>query len=178
MAELVRWAGRWQRLGAAALGVALALSSCAYLTEDTAPPVTEAPVPPPVAAVPPPAPPRPARKPTPPPVQPPAEQPPASTSEPVDPERLIGLDENDTTNWLGEPNERADAPPATIWRYLSKDCQIDVYFYLDLQRGVMRALHYEVRSEDIVERRPERCFQQLLGERGQRDSAPTAYRSR
>lgn len=160
----------------AILAMALGLSSCAYFTEGE-PPAVQAPAPAPVAALPPPAPPRPVRKPTPPAV-PPANQSPATAGEPVDPERLIGLDESDAANWLGEPNQRTDAPPATIWRYLSKDCQIDVYFYLDLQRGVMRALHYEVRSEDIVERRPERCFQQLVGERRQRDSASAAYRAR
>jgi hypothetical protein len=177
MAKLVRRARRWQRLGIASVALALGLSSCALFTEDSAPPIVQAPAPPPVAALPRPAPPRPTRKPTPPPVPPPGDQSPA-TSEQVDPERLIGLDESDAANWLGEPNQRTDAPPATIWRYLSKDCQIDVYFYLDLQRGVMRALHYEVRSEDIVERRPERCFQQLVGERRQRDNASAAYRPR
>jgi hypothetical protein len=177
MAELVRRARRWRRLETAILAMALGLSSCAYFTEGGEPPIVPAPAPVPVIASPSPAPPRPARKPVPPPM-PPTDQSPAATGEPVDPERLIGLDESDAANWLGEPNQRTDAPPATIWRYLSKDCQIDVYFYLDLQRGVMRALHYEVRSEDIVERRPERCFQQLVGERRQRDSASAAYRAR
>lgn len=88
----------------------------------------------------------------------------------MDPERLIGLDQRDAESWLGPPDQRTDAPPGTIWRYLSKDCQVDVYFYLDLQKGVMRALTYEVRSEDIVERRSERCFQQLVGEHRQRES--------
>jgi len=154
----------------------LGLSSCAYFggEQPTPPPVAEPSPQPAIAAIRPPVPPRPARKPNPPAVQQPAGRPPVE-SEPIDPERLIGLDQRDAEDWLGTPNQRSDAPPGTIWHYLSKDCQVDVYFYLDLQKGVMRALNYEVRSEDIVERRPERCFQQLVGEHRQRDSNDTSF---
>jgi hypothetical protein len=184
---MVAMVGRFQRrrlFNTASIWLALSLSACAYFSSDepAPPPVVEPPSPPPVAAVVPPAPPRPVRKPTPPPAQQPAEQPteqpaeqsteppPIAEREPVDPQHLIGLDERATESWLGAPNQRADAPPGTIWHYLSKDCQVDVYFYLDLQKGVMRALTYEVRSDDIVERRPERCFQQLVGEHRRRES--------
>jgi hypothetical protein len=157
---------------ATTIGLALSLSTCALFSpeEPPPPPAVESPPPAPVAVVPPPAPPRPARKPSPPPVQQPTEQAPAVESEPVDPEHIIGLDEHGAESWLGAPNQRADAPPGKIWRYRSKDCEVDVYFYLDLKQGVMRALTYEVRSDDIVERRPERCFQQLVGEHRQRES--------
>src|SRR5579885_1291788 len=79
---------------------------------------------------------------------------------------------------LGAPASRTEAPPATIWHYASQDCEVDVYFYLDLQNRVMRALHYEVRSNDIVEQRPERCFQQLVDEHRQRSGASAAYSPR
>jgi hypothetical protein len=98
-------------------------------------------------------------------------------SETVDPARVIGLDQAGTADWLGEPSQRTEAPPATIWRYLSRECEIDIYFYLDMQHRIMRALHYEVRSNDIVERRPERCFQQLVDER-QRNGDSASYRPR
>src|SRR5260221_2708180 len=168
---------KWRSRSGAAGWAAMGLSSCAYLAGEsqTPPPAAEAPPEPQVAVVGPRTPPRPSHKPSPPAVQPPTDTPPAAASENVDPDRVIGLEESDAANWLGEPSARSDAPPATIWRYLSKDCQIDVYFYLDLQRGVMRVLHYEVRSVDSVERRPERCFQQLVGERQQRNSATTSY---
>jgi hypothetical protein len=166
--------GRFQRrrlFATATVWCALALSSCAYLTgeQPALQPVAEPSPQPPVAVAKPVAPPRPIRKPSPPPLQQPG-SPSATEGEPVDPEHLIGLDQRDAESWLGSPDQRTDAPPGTIWRYLSKDCQVDVYFYLDLQKGVMRALTYEVRSEDIVERRSERCFQQLVGEHRQRES--------
>jgi hypothetical protein len=172
MAAMVGRSQRRRFFTMATIWFALSLSSCAWFgsEEPTPPPVVEPPPPAPAAVVTPPAPPRPARKPSPPPVQQPTEQPQVAEPEPVDPERIIGLDERDTENWLGTPNQRTDASPGTIWRYLSKDCQVDVYFYLDLQKGVMRALTYEVRSDDIVEHRPERCFQQLVGEHRQRES--------
>jgi hypothetical protein len=163
---MVRRSVRRRVFTTATIWSSLALSACALFDQQPTPPVAEPP-PPPIAVVKPAIPPRPTRKPPPPPL-PPGGQP--SEAQPVDPERLIGLDQRDAESWLGTPNQRTDAPPGTIWRYLSKDCEVDVYFYLDLQKGVMRALTYEVRSEDIVERRSERCFQQLVDEHRQRES--------
>src|SRR5579883_753204 len=61
-------------------------------------------------------------------------------------DRIIGLDQPHLAAMLGEPRTRAESPPATIWRYSAPGCDLDVYFYLDLQSQAMRALHYEVRS--------------------------------
>jgi hypothetical protein len=175
------------RLGGAAM--ALAAVGCVVAPE---PQIAGSAIPPeaieaPHALPPPFPPPRPVRKPPPPVAAAPAEPveaaeaaepetPPAevAAAEPVDPERVIGLGEVDTAGWLGPPAQQSEAPPATIWRYTSRDCEIDLYFYLDLQNRVMRALHYEVRSNDIVERRSERCFQQLVDERRQRQGSGTS----
>src|SRR5882672_3658896 len=79
---------------AATIWAALGLSSCAYFggEQPTPPPVAEPSPQPAIAAIRPPVPPRPARKPNPPAVQQPAGRPPVE-SEPIDPERLIGLDQ-------------------------------------------------------------------------------------
>jgi hypothetical protein len=167
MAATVGRSLRRRLFQAATIWFALAVSSCAYFDEPPAAPPAEPPPQAPVAVVKPPAPPRPTRKPSPPPLLPPGQ---STESQPVDPERLIGLDQPAAESWLGTPDQRTDASPGTIWRYLSKDCEVDVYFYLDLQKGVMRALTYDVRSDDIVERRSERCFQQLVDEHRQRES--------
>lgn len=161
----------------ASLAGALCLASCAL---DAPPPVgppetVQASLPPPEPREPPP---RPTRKP---PVPTPHVAEPIWPTEPipeVDPQRVIGLDENSTTDWLGEPNARTEAPPATIWRYTSADCEVDLYFYLDLQHKVMRALHYEVRGNDGIEQRPGRCFQQLVDEHRQRSRTSSANRDR
>lgn len=91
--------------------------------------------------------------------------PPAAPAAPSGPDRLIGLDQPAVAELLGEPRSRAEAPPATIWRYGDNDCEVDVYFYLDLQSQAMRALHYEVRSHDLPERSAQRCYDALLAER-------------
>jgi hypothetical protein len=165
---------RW-RLATASLFGALWLVSCAVAPEPSIP--AEAPpdsAEAPLAEVTPP-PPRPVRKPAAPaPAVPSEAAPPADVESPVDPEHVIGLGELEAEDWLGQPEQRTEAPPATIWHYASRDCEVDVYFYLDLQHRVMRVLHYEVRSNDIVERRPERCFQQLVDEHRQREGKSTA----
>jgi hypothetical protein len=167
----------WRLARRASLLGAVWLASCAVAPEPSAPSgpaadVAEAPRP----AVTAPVPPRPIRKPAPPVPAAPSEPPPATAEleAPVDPEHVIGLGEPDAEDWLGQPEQRTEAPPATIWHYASRDCEIDVYFYLDLQHRVMRVLHYEVRSNDIVERRSERCFQQLVDEHRQREGKSTA----
>ena|SRR5438552_2984683 len=178
MGAVIRRVRKWRLLETAAFGMVLALGACALLSDDAveAPPMPPSAEAPPSDATPGP-PPRPTRKPAPPAPAAESTPEPSEPSEPVDPARVIGLDETETGNWLGEPSQRTDAPPATIWRYRSRQCEIDVYFYLDMQNRIMRALHYEVRSNDIVERRPEQCFQQLVDERRRRgDSA--SYRPR
>jgi hypothetical protein len=179
MIATTRRVWNWRLTEAASLAAAVCLASCAIAPEPIEGPPTEAATPaqPPSASLP--APPRPARKPSAPilaaPVEPAEPAPPPA---PINPERLIGLGEVDAENWLGQPEQRSEAPPATIWRYASRDCEIDVYFYLDLQHRVMRALHYEVRSNDVVERRPERCFQQLVDEHREREGSSTSHRPR
>src|SRR6266852_1034828 len=125
MAAVVCRARKCRLLAMVTVWMELGLSSCAYFTGDSAPqPVVEAPPQPPVAVVPPPVPPRPARKPRPSPLQQPSGQPPAAEDKTIDPEHLIGLDESDAAQWLGEPDQRTNAAPAAIWRYLSRDCQV------------------------------------------------------
>lgn len=126
-----------------------------------------------------PQPPKPPRKPPVPPAtgdaESPAEiapaEPPTETAkiEPIQrpvlkPESLIGLDQPATAALLGEPTERSEAAPATIWRYTGRSCQLEIYFYLDLKSQVMRALHYEVRTHEAAEPARSRCFADLVAE--------------
>lgn len=162
-----------------ALAGALLLSGCALFEpppEPGPPPAAAEPVPPPTAAsVPPPLP---IRKP-PAPVAALNYVPLPAATERIDPEHIIGMSQNEAAAWLGEPAQRAEAAPATIWRYAAPNCEVDLYFYLDLQSKVTRVLHYEVRSNDGAERRRERCFEQLVAERrGRSGSGSSTDRSR
>jgi len=80
-------------------------------------------------------------------------------------DRLIGLDQPHMVALLGTPRQRAESAPATIWRYSGLQCELDVYFYLDLQSQTLRALHYEVRSHEPSERPAKPCYDELVGER-------------
>lgn len=123
-----------------------------------APPAAAPPAPPPVetaptveAALPPPA------------ALPAPAPPPAPSVGNLD--RLIGLDQPHVAGILGEPRSRAESSPATIWRFAGSNCDLDVYFYLDLRSQAMRALHYEVRSHDAPEQSAQRCYETLVSER-------------
>jgi hypothetical protein len=96
----------------------------------------------------------------------------------ADPERVIGMTQPEVHAWLGEPTLRIEEAPATRWRYVGQRCQLDLYFYLDLQSSVTRVLHYEVRSNDPTEGSRERCFEQLLAEQRGREGTATPYRAR
>jgi hypothetical protein len=123
-------------------------------------------------------PPPPPRKPSPPaapapvPVRLPEPAAPAAPASGFD--RLIGLDQPRLTALLGEPRQRAEAPPATIWRYLGQACELDVYFYFDLQSQAMRALHYEIRSHESREQPAQQCYDELVSERRARAEPPSS----
>src|SRR5690349_159979 len=156
------------KLGASIL-LALSLGGCAdWLDVVKNPPPPPSPAPTPAVAVaPPPAPPP--KPPSPPPAAPVvARLPPAQ--EPRSPagggfERIIGLDQPHLVALMGEPRQQAESAPALIWRYVGQQCELDVYFYLDLQSKAMRALHYEVRSHESAEPTTQRCYDDLVSER-------------
>jgi len=162
-----------RRLAAlAASSAMLVLASCEHFSFPMGGPDQEAAV----STLPPPPP----RKPTPPApiaVAPMPVRLPEATA-PVAPvsgfDRLIGLDQPRLTALLGEPRQRAEAPPATIWRYLGQACELDVYFYFDLQSQAMRALHYEIRSHESREQPAEQCYDELVSERRARAEPSTS----
>jgi hypothetical protein len=167
MVGAARQTGRAAALVAAACGVCL-IAACKIEQPDpvwTAPSVTLD-LPHDAAQ---PLPPHPVRKPRPPalaaltPSK--AEPPPTATSEVRGFDKLQGLDQHETAAFLGEPAERAEAPPALLWRYTSHDCALDVYFYLDLESSEMRVLHYEVRNTDGSQRPQQRCYDEFVTDR-------------
>lgn len=101
-------------------------------------PVPPAPRP---AAVPPASPARTARLPPPP---PPA---PGRDTDSRDADiKLVGLSRPETLALLGPPTGEGERSPAKVWQYLTGDCTVDVYFYLDVTRNDFYALHYETRA--------------------------------
>ena len=79
---------------------------------------------------------------------------------------LIGLDEPAATHLFGPATENSDEPPATVWRYKTASCELDLYFYFDLRSGRMRTLHYAFRGEGADTARRQECLRSVLASRG------------
>ena len=76
-------------------------------------------------------------------------------------QELIGLDQPAATRLFGTAAERSDEPPATIWRYKTTNCELDLFFYLDLRSGRMRTLHYAFKGEATDAARRRNCLRDL-----------------
>ena len=63
----------------------------------------------------------------------------------LEPAKLMGLTYDDTEAAIGKPAETREEPPATVWRYQTEDCVIDVFFYMDLATKQFRAVAYDVK---------------------------------
>ena len=132
-----------------ALAVLALLSGCEtvreWLGEDEKPPApTAQPAPdPPVS------PPAQAALPAPPPPAPAPRERPQAAAQPTDfdPAKLIGLEKDQTLAMLGQPAAVREQPPATVWTYRSRECALDIFFYMDLSTRAFRVLTTEVTSE-------------------------------
>ena len=78
---------------------------------------------------------------------------------------LIGLDEAAAARLLGSATERSDEPPATVWRYKTASCELDLFFYLDLRSGRMRTLHYALKGEGANATKRQDCLRSLIASR-------------
>ena len=84
----------------------------------------------------------------PPPARAPRERPPQQTAPAdFDPAKLVGLGKDETLAMLGQPAGVREQPPATVWTYRSRECALDVFFYMDLSTRAFRVLTTEVTSE-------------------------------
>jgi hypothetical protein len=79
---------------------------------------------------------------------------------------LIGLDESGATRLLGPATEKSDEPPATVWRYKTASCELDLFFYLDLRSGRMRTLHYASKGKGADAARSQECLRSVTASRG------------
>ena len=79
---------------------------------------------------------------------------------------LIGLDQSGALRLLGPATDKADEPPATVWRYKTAICELDLFFYLDLRSGRMRTLHYSFRGDGAEVARRQECWRSLVAARG------------
>jgi hypothetical protein len=110
--------------------------------------------------------PRPARKPAPPPQPGQETGAPAPLAAPPRNGDLIGLDQHKAARLFGKATEKIEQSPATVWRYKTPSCELDLFFYLDLRSGRMRTLHYAFKGDvDDSEKRQE-CLRAIVAARG------------
>ena len=80
--------------------------------------------------------------------------------------KLIGLDQPAATHLFGAATEQSEVPPATVWRYRSASCELDLFFYLDLRSGKMRTLRYAFKGEAVEPAQQQECLRSLVIARG------------
>jgi hypothetical protein len=78
---------------------------------------------------------------------------------------LIGLDQSAAMRLLGPATERTEEPPAMVWRYKTADCELDLFFYLDLRSGQMRTLRYALKNGDGNQAQQQDCLRSLIESR-------------
>jgi hypothetical protein len=67
--------------------------------------------------------------------------------QPIEPERLVGLSQDETRHLIGNPSAMRDEPPAVIWTYGSTGCGLEIFFYLDLVSQTFKALTYDLKPK-------------------------------
>jgi hypothetical protein len=95
-----------------------------------------------------------------------ASPPQAAVAPPPQLKELIGLDQPGATHLFGAAVERTEEPPATVWRYKTATCELDLFFYLDLRTGRMRTLHYTFKGDAADSTARQNCLRDLAAARG------------
>jgi hypothetical protein len=59
---------------------------------------------------------------------------------------LLGLDEPGALDLLGPAKATESRGPATVWHYNTPQCELDLFFYMEMRTGRMRTLHYDFKN--------------------------------
>jgi hypothetical protein len=78
-----------------------------------------------------------------------------------DPATLIGLEQAEVITALGEPKEREENAPARVWRYTALDCEVKLFFYLDLKDEQFHLLSFETSEQNGGSDAAQHCFDQV-----------------
>ena len=72
---------------------------------------------------------------------------------PMPPARLVGLSEEGTESILGKAVSVSEQPPAQVWLYTNDQCQLSLFFYMDVNKREFRVLTYEIFPKYVDEAR-------------------------
>jgi hypothetical protein len=77
-------------------------------------------------------------------------------------EILIGLDFDAMKSLLGAPDKSEIRSAARVWSYKGYDCVLSIFFFAPIGGGKSRALAYEVKASQDIEKNPQHCFFEVL----------------
>ena len=66
----------------------------------------------------------------------------------IGPQSLVGKTQAEVRTILGPPTTTENAAPATIWRYSTATCSLEVLFYMDLGINMLRSLEYKLKMPE------------------------------
>lgn len=78
--------------------------------------------------------------------------------------RMVGFDQSEVLQLLGRPGSDEDVPPARMWRYGSANCQLRVYFYMEMQTRNFRVLSYDLTSRDHGADAEQHCLSEFTSQ--------------
>lgn len=76
----------------------------------------------------------------------------------IEPDTLVGLSPDEVQEIIGRPVTVADRAPAKIWSYRSRECAVDVFFYLDVGSSTFRALTLDLKDSRGKATRAPHCL--------------------
>jgi len=79
-----------------------------------------------------------------------------------DPKQLVGLGFRETEALLGIPTKQEEKPPAKVWTYSGTECELNIFFYADINTREFRALTYEVKGTQATGGNEDQCLAQLM----------------
>jgi hypothetical protein len=74
---------------------------------------------------------------------------------------LVGLDERRATELLGPATATENRAPGNVWHYQSSHCALDLVFYMEMQSGQMRTLHYDFKGEARTPQQRAACLKTI-----------------
>ncbi|MBM3598074.1 MAG: hypothetical protein FJX35_07655 [Alphaproteobacteria bacterium] len=84
-----------------------------------------------------------------------------TTQPPIQPIKLVGLNQSQTTNLLGPPMRERDANPGQIWEYRTQACTLQVHFFFNMGAREFQALHYEAAANPASFSAADQCLAQV-----------------
>ena len=65
-----------------------------------------------------------------------------------EPRKFYGMSASGVRTLLGPPQMILEQPPSTVWHYRDARCELDLYFYLDVETGEFRVVTFDLVRED------------------------------